>query len=106
MTRYANLGFKRKYVQAGFDGAEDQTAAKGRTAEAPEATPNAEPAKKKLKPVKKKKASEPAEKTSEEKSGVETSQPGSKSGEGEAEKPPLSNRKLYKLRRQQGLGAV
>lgn len=110
MTRYTNLGFKRKHLQAGFDDEEGQNK-DGKLAEnAPTATDevvNAEPLKKKRKRSKNK-SKGPGVQVDEVKEGKEAdgsieSNSNAEVKDGKAEGQPLSNRKLYKKKKLKGM---
>jgi hypothetical protein len=100
MTRYANLGFKRNYVQAGFDETKDQNAEKDEVSKTVGGDPG--PSKDEPSKKKRKRAKPIVSKVEDKGEGTSiVSKDASKEEEGSQE-PKLSNRKLYKLRRQKG----
>jgi zinc finger CCHC domain-containing protein 9 len=103
MTRYTNLGFKRKYLQAGFDDAEDKGAEDVVVAEngldSAESVPNTEPIKKKRKRSKKK--GKDIVDGTEVVEGDESAEAGT-SSEVKPEEQQLSKRKLYKKQKLKG----
>jgi hypothetical protein len=95
MTRYTNSGFKRKYLQAGFDDAGTQKPEVTLAKDNPEewsGVSNSEPLKKKRKRSKKK-----TPETADEQGNT------SLESQKKDEPLPLSNRKLYKKQRSKGV---
>lgn len=102
MTRYTNLGFKRKYLQAGFDEAEDkgtEDVVAENSLDNTGLVENAEPIKKKRKRSKKK--GKDVANGTEVVEGSESAETGT-SSEVKPEEQQLSKRKLYKKQKLKG----
>lgn len=103
MTRYANVGIKRKYLQAGFDDAGEENIAEGKEEKLQSTSTEKSalnPSKKKVKASKKFSEEATGSKDEERNEGSAEGDPSS-SKDGEDLKQ-VSNRKLYKIRRAKG----